>query len=365
MNIAYAAELPKLDRSVTISKEQFIAQSQLVQKTPFDDRHLAFKVSIPKIWQELNVKTNISQEGPSKQILGEITQYLGPVNLDSRSRFKVRANELPFEVAARDWFMNFMTIENFNLIGIEIVSEKRIQAHYVMLENGNQFVVRAAAEISGSRIILAEYIVPIEQWAAERDMAVWSMASFALTDPDPAPVEARGVYSFVDIASFNFPQSWILNAAPVTSLERLNASLINLKGGLSEKRASQSRHDVFLMDGRIDISLVAKGPNVSIASELQSIKDQLKEANLVLGDYIENVEGWPKKQAVTFAKIEVYKVNNAQNRLADYEEWIGVFESGGHYYLLRLLTVGRESDYLTWARNVTAFKIVTSTLSPS
>ncbi len=356
--------VPKLNREVKISKEDFEAKTKFIQETPLGNQFLAYQIRLGKDWQKLDSSKN-EQGDLSKQILGDVSIYLGPPNLDLRSSFRLRANDLPFDVTAKDWFLNYMLINNYNLQGLEINSDKKVQAQYMMVENGTQSVVRAVAQISGSHIILAEYDVPIELWPTESGMAKRSMSTFYIENNDATEVEPTDTYSFVDIAKFNYPKSWILTAAPVTSIERMNASITNLKGGIPQKiKNSHFNPENLLMDGRVDISVVAKSQDTNMQQEVQLLKNQMTAKGLVLGDLIEPVTDWAHNDGITFSRIEAYKLNNTKSKLADSEYWIGLFETPGRIYLVRLLTVGRTDNYLTWARNVQAFRNVIATLSP-
>ena len=361
------ADIPKLNRDITISKEQFENKTTLFEESPLADKFLAYKIRLGKDWVKVNDTHADLKEGLSKQILGDVVLYLGPATLDLRSSFRMRASDLPFDVDAKDWFLNYIFTNGYNLQGMDVPSEKRVQAQYVTFENGVQSVVRASVQISGGRVILAEYTIPVELWPTEKDMAKYSIASFTLTNFDPSSIEDMLNYSFVDIAQFSYPTSWILNAPPISSIERMSASITNLKGGVidSADYRREAGHDTLLIDGKIDISVVTKGPDTSIDKEVTEIKKQLLSKGLVLGNLIEPIEGWEHNPAITFSKIEAYTINNQSGGLANYEEWVGVFETPGRYYFVRLLTAGRQENFLTWARNVQTFKGVIKTLGPA
>lgn len=362
-----SAQLP-LDRKVSITKQEYLDTTKLIEEAPLKNTSLAYSVRLPKDWRKLEVQADVQGENViSKGILGNIVEYLGPPTLDLRSSFRIRANDLSYDINAKDWFLGYVLDNNYTLRGIDIVSEKRIEAEYIMLgDNGVQFGVRAVAEISGPRIILAEYVVPLDSWEKEQNMLKWVMSNFRLTNPDPSPIEVMRRYAFVDIAQFDFPSSWVLNPSAITSIERMDASLINLRGS-EAARASGTERQVnanILMDGRIDISIVTKRKDVTLLKELGVIKARMADRKLILGDLIEPIKGWPHHQGITSMNIEAYKVNDTSKKLADYEQWVGVLETPGRYYFVTLLTVGRQDDYMIWARNVKAYHTVISTLSP-
>lgn len=361
-------KLPPLNKSVVMSKEKYLELTRLIEETPLNNQALAYKIRLPKEWEKL--ETSASENGNllSKRILGNIVEYLGPPTLDLRSSFRIRANDLSYDIDAKDWFLSYITTNSYTLSGMSVSSDKRAEAEYVTVgDNGIQYGVRAVAQISGPRIILAEYVFPLEFWEAEKDIMKWVISGFLLTNPDAAPIEPIRNYSFVDVAQFNFPSSWILKANPITSVQRMAASLINLKGsesGNSPIRRNSDLENIYLLDGRIDVFAVAKNQDTNLARELRLLKEGMLQRKLVLGELIEPVKGWSHHKAIQSSQIEVYKVNNTENKLANYEQWIGIFETPGRYYFITLLTVGREDDFLIWARNVKAYNMVISSLSP-
>ena len=359
---SFAAE--KLSRDVALTREEFFSRTKQIEEKPLDNPALAFRIKLPKNWMKLNSGDDVKKGELSQEILGELSHYLGPPNLDLRSEFKIRANKMNYDVTAGDWFQNYIITNNYSLQGIDVSSDRRVQAHYVTVENGRQYVVRAVAQISGQTMVLAEYIVPIELWADERDVAIWSMASFYLTLPDPVPVETLVTHSFVDIARFEYPASWILNAPVVTTTDRMSAYLINLKGGIPPKDIRRNTENLLLMDGRIEVLTVSKANGATLSGEIANLKKQLMDRGLVIGGLIGPIEDIKRHPSLSFGKTEAYKINNKQGQLADYEQWIGIFESTGRIYLVQMLTVGRQDNFLAWARNSKAFKTIVSSISP-
>jgi len=356
--------IPKLDRSVKMTQPAFEAVTKQINEIPLNNKFLAYKIRLPSNWASSNGKLTDTHVDLSKRILGNVVEYLGPPVMDIRSSFRIRANDLTYDVSAKDWFLSYVFSNNYLLEGMDITSETRVQAQYVMVDNGNQYRVRAVAEITGPWIILVDYIVPVDAWDQEQDIAKRAMASFSLANIDPSQIEVMQTFKFVDIAQFNYPSSWLLNAPPITSIERMSASLINLKGTTTKTEYKSNMDSDILMDGRIDVSIVTKSKDVKIDKEIVLLKNQMLAKNLVIGDLIQQVNGWPYHEGIIFSKIEAYKVNNTEGRLAGYEQWVGIFETPGRYYFVRLLTVGRQDDFLTWARNTKAYKTVISTLSP-
>lgn len=353
---------PKLNRDVKLSKEIFEDRTKIVEETPLGDKNVAFRVRLPKAWEKLQVAAAQKDEQGAPVVIGELSRYLGPAQLDIRSSFRVQAFNLDFAVTAKNWFINYLMTNNYALQGLDESGPLRVQAHYVTVENGTQYVIRAVAQVSGPRILLAEYSVPIEAWPQERDFAIRGMASFVLTSPDLSPAEPIGSHSFANVAKFDYPQSWVIAAPTVRTVERMTATLANFKGAQVVRLRQDFDPDSVLLDGRIDIAVVAKSPGVSLAGEVQTLRQSLTQKGLVLGALIEPVSGWKTATGVTLRGIEVYKLNNMQNRLIEYEEWVGLLETPTHIYLVNLLSLGRNENFYTWVQNQEAYKMVIASI---
>lgn len=162
------------------------------------------------------------------EIFKSVVSYLSPPNLDRRSSFRIRALELKHFVSADNWFLNYILMSGSTVDGFNKRTNRRIEAQYTVLDKGQSYTVRAVAEISGSRIVLAEYLVPSETWEEERDMQIWTMISFQLTRPELGPIEKVDTYAFVDIVKFMYPNSWLLYAPMIISIDRMDASILNI-----------------------------------------------------------------------------------------------------------------------------------------
>jgi hypothetical protein len=356
---------PKLNRDIDLQRKTFDAQTNIINETPLNDPSLAFSVRLPKDWKKFNAGKAELDATSASDILGVLAEYVSPLNVDQQSKFRVRAGKLPFTISARNWLLNYIVTNNYTLQGLDEVSPTRIAAQYVYVDGGTQYVSRAVAQISGSKIILAETIMPISLWATERDKAVWSMISFKVTAPSTNPIEENLSYSFVDIAKFSYPKSWLLYSEPVDSIERMNAVLVNIKGG-SEGRKVESTKELaaLALDGRIDITSLIKKDKQSLTIEINALKENMKSLGFDVGEYLGEVKDIKTHPSVLQSRTDVYKISAPQLRLIDYELWFSVVETEGRYYILQTISIGRDNDFYAWARNMETLKLVMGSLSP-
>lgn len=355
-------DIPKLDRKVLMERDAFREQSEEIIDVPNEDQALAFKVRLPKGWIKLPApKTeNVML---SAELFTDLATYLSPPKGDTRSRFRVRALELKHLVSAENWFLNYVLSVGSTIDGLLTKSDRRLEAEYTVLDSGQSYLVRAAAEITGSRMVLAEYMVPSEYAKDERDQQIWSMISFALTTPDQTPVEAVDTYTFVDIVKFEYPQSWILFSPPIITIDRMDAAIINLKG-LSKDEAKNIDLDNLKLDGRIDVKVISKTLGTNEAEEIELLKSELKEKGLEIGSLIKPVKDLKLHEGIIKSQIDSYLIKSEDLKMARYELWVALLETKGRYYVITLITVGREESFYVWAQNIETFKFVVKTLSP-
>lgn len=352
-------DIKELDRKVLMSRDEFYSKSDIKTFELEDDNALNFRLRLPKEWIELpSPKTENAKM--SSELFQPLTTYLSPARGDIRSRIDVRALDLKHFISAQNWFLNFILLNGGTIDGLLVKSDRRIEAEYTTLEKGNSFTVRAVAEITGHRVVLAEYLVPTEYEKVEREQQIWTMTSFALTNADTTPIEPVETYTFVDIVKFEYPQSWILYSPPVTTIDRMEASILNLKG------TSREFVDVNSMklNGRIDVKVVSKSLGTTEAIEIADLKKNFEKNMLEIGDLIKNIDDIKFHKLIVKSKIDAYRIKSSDINLAGYELWVAILESQGRFYILTLITEGREENFFSWAQNTETFRYVLRTLSP-
>lgn len=355
-------DLPKLDMTVRMTKQEFLRASDMVEESPAGDEQLSYRIRVPKGWIKLpTAKTDEMQF--TAEIFKSVVSYLSPPNLDRRSSFRIRALELKHFVSADNWFLNYILMSGSTVDGFNMRTSRRIEAQYTVLDMGQSYTVRAVAEISGSRIVLAEYLVPSETWEEERDLQIWTMMSFQLTKPELSPIEKVDTYAFVDIVKFMYPNSWILFAPAIISIDRMEASILNIKGITKDQAVTIDMRDTRL-DGRIDIYVVSKNLGTTETMEIETLKGRFLKRGLIVGDLISSVDPVQLHEGVKQSKIDAYQIGSENSRLIGYETWIAVLETKGRYYMLSLITPGRNEDFYRWAQNTETFKYVMGSLAP-
>lgn len=335
-----------------IPPETLATQTELHESVPAGDLNLAYRVRLPVGWV-MSKDAGLGSLRVSKVVLGEVVRYYSPPKLDKRSSFSIEALQLDYEISAKNWFTNFILSNGYTLEGMNVRSNTEVEAIYVYIEKDISYVVRAVAEVVGTRVVLARYFVPYDFWTEEKSMQAACLSSFTLTNPDRRPVEILDRYVFLDLIEFEYPISWAARSPGVSSLERMEATLI-------------SSSDMRVLSGQIDIQVISrKQEGVSVKDEAQKLRDRIAgRSDFRVGDRIELISTFQFQPEIRAATVEAYAGTSIDDfqRLIGYEIWSAVLVEDDYYYLMAMLTPARTNDFLVWARNAKTFERVAQSI---
>ena len=337
-----------------MSDSDFLEQTESFEQTPKGDRFMSYEIRIPKGWKKHDENAEDDQdEGLSRRVLGNVARYYGPVMVDMPvpSRFEIQALELQHGMTARNWFLNYVLSSGFTLQGMKTISDREVESQYVLIEGTEPFSVRTRAMINGSRMVLVSFYVPDSHWKKNRALQEKVLESFRFLSPEKSKVELTHTYTFLDLARFDYPDSWRLLTPNIYSTEGMDAKLIS------------STNDKTL-SGEISIHIVANDLETTLSQEVQYVKDELKETGFTVGELIEVPESYKFDKSVYFSRVEVYKAAEEKKVHTDHEFWIAVMAENRYYYIVTMLSPGRVSDFYVWARNTEAFKTVAESVRP-
>jgi hypothetical protein len=357
LNPAYAQTIDdlfkkKMPTLQPISKTEFEAQTQLHQQTPGGDQSLAYEIRLPKDW-EINKEINLSNFTLSEKILGDISEYNGPPRADAlRSYFKIQALDLKFQITAQQWFLHYILSDGLALEGMRSSSDQKVEALHVVIDKDQAYVVYSIAQINDKRMILAQFFVPDIYWATEGPMVYESAKTYKLLHPKVSMIENMINYNFVDIASLGYPESWVLRAYPIKTIERMKVSFTNIREG-EEK----------ILDGIIDAELLISHSVSDIDVEIQAIKTKMQKEGIIISEILETKDDFAFNKNIEFGFIDVYKATDTKNEAVNYEVWIGVLALGEYYGILTMITPSRDQEYMNWSRNSAAFDSILKTIN--
>lgn len=348
-DVLKARPMPQIS---TIPPESLAAQTDIHEAVPAGDLNLAYRVHLPKGWV-MSKDAGLGELRVSKVVLGEIVRYYSPPKLDKRSSFSIEASQLDYEISAKNWFTNFILSNGYTLEGMNIISDTKVEAIYVYIEKDISYVVRTLAEVVGTRVILARYFVPYDFWTEEKAIQAGCIRSFTLTNPDRRPVEILDHYVFLDLIEFEYPISWAARSPGVSSLERMEATLI-------------SSSDMKILTGQIDVQVISrKQEGVSVKDEIAKLRDRIaSRSDFRTGERIELITTFQFQPEIRAATVEAYGGTSTDDyqRLIGYEIWSAVLVEDDYYYLMAMLTPARTNDFLAWARNAKTFERVVESI---
>lgn len=340
-----------------LPEQKFLEDSELIEDTPLGDKYLAFRLRLPKKWTRATIGEKVTWDASQtdgsnigQRIMVQISQYFGPTRLDALSRFEVSAQTLQHEVTAKNWFMHEILARGYALEGLNVYSDRKVEALYVMVERGTAYVVRAIAEINGPRVVLASYWVPDKYWAEERAQQEHAIKSFEFVSPHMTKIELTKSYAFLDLLSFEYPASWRLIAPNIWSIEGMEAKVV-------------SSVDDKMLNGEISIVIVTNEDESYLNDEIAFIKKDMESRNLQFNKRIEVLnDKYKLGPHVLYSYFEAYKLQ--KDGTIDHEFWLGIMEESRYYYVVSMITPGRSKEFYSWARNVEAFQTVVESLKP-
>lgn len=348
------AQAPKIkdvfDKNVPtfdpIDREEFDAMSTEIHATPGGDPDLSFKVSIPKDWDS---SQNLQQNNISlsHHLLTEIISYKSKPRLEiPRSFFTIRALELEQDITADQWFFRHVLSNAYNLEGISVVHDRRLEALYVEVDMENTFVVYTLVMVNGAKLIVVDYKIPAEKWGEMRGFVQKSLRGFTLLNQDDRIIGDMLDYQFLDISTVSYPQDWELKAIPIRSIDRMQIQVNSiLKSDQKET-----------IKGQVDVMLVSNYSMESLRSEISNIQAELRKKGFLIGDEIDEYEDARYHEDVEFGFVKIYEATNAKTNLLKYEIWTAVLALENYFYFLTLTTPHRDTDYFVWSQNTGAFQ---------
>lgn len=360
---SYKDDQPDMPDITMLEDAAFMEQTVEYSDKPFSDSALSYVVRLPKDWQKSeNEGSGADMSVLSAKIFTEAGRYYGPVSVYSGfpSRFTIKTVNLDYELTAEQWFIQHLVSNGFALQGLKIYNEDRAEALYVVLDGDTSYVVRAAALKNGKRIVLAEYMMPIDLWEDDKAMQTTVVQNFKLVSPDDSLVEKMKPYHFLDIAQVQYPLSWTLRAPPMRSVDYMTIQLLRIPPQSEEQRY----HGQTVLDGKIELFLTSVFAADSLEAEGKRIEANLEKTGLSLSDKV-LVDLSPEIQKhLRYKETRRYKAIDKDNDLLTYEYWISLMSYGDYYYYITLLTPSKEEDFYIWSRNTETYKLVLRFLQP-
>lgn len=350
----FDVEMPEIE---LLSDDEFVSKTYRQTETPVGAKELAFDVRIPKDWTKAD-DVSLGSLVISDKILSNLARYFGPVTTGTRHQMLVQVVGVTHQMTAKQWFVRYILENGYTVEGVTVHDERRAEGLYIFVEDNVSYVVRSVVQLNGKNVIFIQHFLPIEEWHDNKVMQAQMLESFKLKRPNNSPIEEMKDYTFLDIAKFEYPESWRLKANNIRSVDRMKAEILNL----AEKNVGAD--NIQSLSGRIGFHLVSIFATKGIDEEIEEFQLGLSDKELYvqeeMGDYTDFVFEDPNFIAESY----VYRVVDKHRGIQDYEYWLTVMGHGDYYYFVTMLTPARENDFLKWSRNTQAYKVVAKNFKP-
>lgn len=357
-------KIPSLKSEVAMSKTDFERATDVIEDVPLGDKSLAYRIRLPKGWTKIDLISPTLAGNSGSEIFRQVASYSSPPRIEEKSMFRIRSIDLTSLIKVDDWFVSYMLQMGFSAEGMSMRSPTEVVAQYTVFEEGEPYITRAVVTLTGAKIIVAEYLVHQDQYEAERDEQILAMSGFKILNPVKGIGIPMKTFPFVDIAKFDYPSNWIVTSPGISNINRMDASIVN---SVQTKFTSENGGEIesVSMAGRIDVTVVAKTADVTLPGEIKILNDGLKRNDYKLGAFIETIKDVKVNPLIGKSRIDVYTLEGISKKLAGYEYWVAVLQTGGRFYLVRMITISRGEDFQSWAENTETYRVLIESLGPA
>ncbi len=373
-------EVKPLSRYDVLSDERFNEKAILYKGVLDSDPSTAYEIRLPPTWTAGSTSASASQDGKAmpweagedddKERRGGIldlrARYFGAPSLGLRSRVEIHVEELTRLISAKNWFANYVISNGIPLEGVDIISKNKLEALYVTIDQDISYAVRVRCELNGTKIILLSYYTPVQFMKKEKVIQEKVVNSFKFENPKKPLSEWLVPFSLMDIIYLSYPKTWRIPAPRIYSFDDIEMNLVYLdEGDEDEKRWGQAAHvqQGVVAKTEIGIKILSHDSDKRLVDEVESLKGVLKENGMAVEEVIDVPIGYEVKPSVTYNRVEVYKVVGVAQKVVDHEFWIAILSDDGYFFILSMLSIGRDADFSVWARNREAFEIMVENIT--
>lgn len=340
-----------------MEQKDFEEKTRLVRKRPYGQEVLAYTMRVDKEWSEGEDKSSGNFE-LSSRLFSQLNIFYGKPSIVGRSRLEIQALDLDRNLTAVQWYIKYILEAGLTTEGMVVHSDKKVEALLVVMEADFSYYLRTLVALNGNKVILVNYYVPVGDIKNQSQMQAQVLDSFKLTYPKDIEEPEYLEYQFIDIAEIKYPEDWKVVAQQMRNIDRMNATLLNLKD-------AKSRHDInALTEGKMFVSLVYNTAGSTLLEEIVQDKKLIEGKGILIGDKIDETHDFFYDESMVFSLTEVYHGVDASKTQNEYEFWYTVMVGGNYFYFLTLLTPSRNGDFSAWAENTQSYKLIVKNFRP-
>ncbi len=341
-----------------IEQGEFIAQTRPVKDVPYNQDALGYTLRIPKDWLDTESKSS-SNFMLSEKLFLELNSFYGPASPFGRSRIEIQALSLESNLTIEQWYLAYILEAGMTPEGFVTHSADKVESLMVVMEKDYSYYLRTLVVRNENKIIMLRYYVPVGFMQEEAAMQASVVNSFGILKEIPKSPMKSEIYRFLDVAELRYGTQWKVFAAPMRSVDYLDATLVNLENGGSGKVSTNSPSQ-----GKIDVSLILISDEKTLVEEIMEYKKKMELNGVLVGEKYIGYGEMVYNEKMDFGISEVYKGIDSRNNQSEYEFWFTVLIGGNYYYFMMLLTPSRNDNFAVWASNVQNFRFMIENFKP-
>ncbi len=348
--------MPKLK---LMSEKEFLEATKLIEKKPYGQDILEYSMRIDKTWSE-GIDRSAGNFMLSEKLFLELNTFYSPPTIAGRSRVEVSALNMEGNLTAEQWYIKYILEGGYTTEGFVTHNPDKVESLMIVMEKDYSYYLRTLIQISGNKVIMVKYYVPIHYIKEQAVMQQMVVDSFRLKYIKERVYEEMLAYRFLDIAEFKYPKNWKVFAKPVRNVDRLEVSLLNMKenAGVSGVTPTSST------EGKMDVKVVSATVKNTLVEEIDEYKREIESTGMLIGEKIDEDYNFTYGKNIDFAITEVYKGVDSADSSSEYEFWFTVLVGGNYYYFVMLLTPSRNNMFATWADNTQNYKLMMKDFKP-
>jgi len=359
--------LLKLDSEIIESVQN---QSRMINKEFDHNEKLNFKIEIPK---SFIVKSDEQLKNTflNSRLEGEIFHAYGPTVYDVRPYITVSSKEVDRLISIKNWFVSYALKNNYTIRGFEQITQDSIDVFYVRLDSfGRSEAVRSRAFAHEDRIVIIEYVSPVQMFEKEKNRQVYSVQSFEFINNFEV-VEPENIveYEYLENFSFKYPKTWVLTRknSELTNQHAVELKTSDIRDFLIASVGVEVTSQRSLKD-RVDKTIYP----VDIPAKIKDIKNKISELGYSSDNVLER-HSYDLEYETDIAVTEVYPLrrkksdvfmNDKQNPISN-ELWVTMIKTpktDGKNYILFMIAPSRDIDFYNWAVAKEAYELMVKTV---
>ena len=344
--------MPKLPLA---SKEAFEKATKLVEEVPRNDKALAYTMRIDNTWQK-DQALGTQNSFFSEKLFSDVAAFTGKPTINGRSRIDIEAKNLDEDLTAKQWYIGYVVEQGNTIEGFVDHSDDRVESLMVVIKRDYSYYLRTLVLVNGSKIIMVKYYVPIENFQQQAVMQEMVLSSFKLSHLKEREREEMLSHKLRNIAQVKYPADWKVFA---NSRDGKEVTIANVKKIVKHVGWEFHHQEVeSSIEGKVYVMAAPRVDGEKLHEALEEYKRKIESEGIFFGTKIPDDTKFQYTGQAKSASTEVYEGTYSKNAQGDYELWVSVMTGGNYNFFMLLLTPSRNDEFINWAGNTQAYKLM-------